>query len=279
MVMGTYRQGMLRRATRLLGEAVTDMMATRRVILFGVGGVGSWCAEALVRSGISRLTIVDFDRVCVTNINRQLLATSETVGKVKVEAMRDRLLSINPEAEITALNRMFTAETAADFHLEEYDYIIDCIDTLKDKVLLIRRATDTDAVFFSSMGAALKIDPQQIRTGDFWKVRGCPLGAALRKRIKQSRIPLRRSFRCVYSEELLANRGADPYAACAAEGDTSGSRCGTSICACRERTAAEVQAEPKRAQINGSLVHITAIFGMTLAGMVIQDINDRAGQQ
>ena len=259
--MGKYTDGMLRRATRLLGEETMGMIAHKSVILFGVGGVGSWCAEALVRSGILRLTIVDCDRVCVTNINRQLLATSSTVGEIKVEAMRRRLLDINPEAEITAIDRAFTEETAGTFGLETYDYIIDCIDSLKDKVLLIKMATDTDATFFSSMGAALKLDPSRIRTADFWKVRGCPLGAALRKRIKQSGITLRRHFTCVYSEELVDNRGAS-----APDGIMP---CGTELCSCRQQHDDDSPVKKKR--VNGSLVHITAIFGMMIAGLVIQD--------
>lgn len=260
--MGKFTDGMLRRATRLLGEETISNIATKRVILFGVGGVGSWCAEALVRSGIQRLTVVDYDRVCVTNINRQLHATASTVGEVKVEAMRRRLLDINPEAEITAINRAFCEETAGSFALETYDYIIDCIDSLGDKVLLIKMATDTDATFFSSMGAALKLDASRIRTADFWKVRGCPLGAALRKRIKKSGITLRRHFTCVYSEELVENRGA-----CAPDGTMP---CGTDICSCRQQQGNEGSMQKKR-RVNGSLVHITAIFGMMIAGMVIQD--------
>ena len=118
------------RSRRLLGDDVMDRLATARVIVFGVGGVGSWCAEALVRTGIRHLTIVDSDRVSVSNINRQLMATTRTVGQVKVDVLRERLLEINPDAEIDARQQIFTAETADSFHLEEYDYIIDAIDSL-----------------------------------------------------------------------------------------------------------------------------------------------------
>ena len=130
-----------RRSELLLGNEVMERIAQKRVIIFGVGGVGSWCAESLVRSGISRLTIVDSDRVCITNINRQLMATTKTVGQVKVEALKERLLTINPSAEITALQKIFTQETAGEFDLDSYDYIIDAIDSLKDKALLIMMAT------------------------------------------------------------------------------------------------------------------------------------------
>ena len=138
-------QAIFRRSELLLGNEAMGNIASKRVIIFGVGGVGSWCAESLVRSGIKHLTIVDSDRVCITNINRQLMATSKTVGQVKVDALKERLLSINPSADITALQQIFTAETADSFDIGNYDYIIDAIDSLKDKALLILMATRTEA--------------------------------------------------------------------------------------------------------------------------------------
>ena len=134
-------EAIFRRSELLLGNEAMERIAQKRVIVFGVGGVGSWCAESLVRSGIRQLTIVDFDSVDVTNVNRQLMATTKTVGQVKVEALKERLLTINPSAEITALQKTFTEETAGEFHLEDYDYIIDAIDSLKDKAALILLAT------------------------------------------------------------------------------------------------------------------------------------------
>ena len=166
------KEGIFNRTELLLGKETTGNIASKRVILFGVGGVGSWCAESLIRSGIHHLTIVDSDRICTTNINRQLMATTETVGEVKVEALKKRLLSINPEAEITAIEQVYCAETADSFHIETYDYILDAIDSLDNKVLLIRRACETQATFFASMGAALKMDPLKINITEFWKVQG-----------------------------------------------------------------------------------------------------------
>ena len=212
-------------------------IAEKRVIIFGVGGVGSWCAESLVRSGIRKLTIVDSDCVSVTNINRQLMATTKTVGQVKVDALKERLLTINPSAEITALQQVFNAESASQFRLEEYDYIIDAIDSLKDKALLILLACQTKAKLFSSMGAALKLDPTRIKTAEFWKVTGDPLARALRNRFKRDKQFPKRKFQCVFSDELLENKmPIDP--------NDKG---------------------------NGSIVHITAIFGMMLSGLVVQD--------
>ena len=221
----------------LLGDDAMSRISEKRVSIFGVGGVGSWCAESLVRSGIRKLTIVDSDRVSVTNINRQLMATTKTVGEVKVDTLKERLLTINPSADITALQQVFTTETAESFGLDSYDYIIDAIDSLKDKALLILLACQTKAKFFSSMGAALKLDSTRIKIAEFWKVTGDPLARALRNRFKREKVFPKHKFQCVYSDELLENKkDIDP--------DDKG---------------------------NGSIVHITAIFGFMLAGLVVQD--------
>ena len=143
--------GIFNRSAMLLGEPAQKAIGEIKVILFGVGGVGSWCAEALVRTGVRQLCVVDSDVVCETNVNRQLMATSVNIGESKVEAMKKRLLQINPDAEIEAVSERFSAETADSFQLSKYDYIIDAIDSLKDKAELIIRSCETDAVFFSSM--------------------------------------------------------------------------------------------------------------------------------
>ena len=267
--MGIER-GLFNRTELLVGTDIMDSITEKKVIIFGVGGVGSWCAESLVRSGIRCITIVDSDRVCVTNINRQLMATTKTVGQVKVEALKERLLTINPKAEVTALQKIFTDETADSFDMEQYDYIIDAIDSLKDKALLMLKACRTKAVFFSSMGAALKMDPTQIRVAEFWKVRGCPLGAALRKKFKHMKVRPARKFKCVYSEEVLDNRGQNHS-------------CGTSACLCPKAKVGPgdpnlVNHEwcSSKAQINGTMAHITALFGFTIAGLVMDDIYRKA---
>ena len=258
-------QAIFRRTELLLGDELMERLSSKSVIIFGVGGVGSWCAESMVRSGIKHLTIVDSDRVCITNINRQLMATTKTVGQVKVDALKERLLSINPSAEITALQQIFTAETAESFDIGSYDYIIDAIDSLKDKALLILMGTKTKAKFFSSMGAALKLDPTRIKTAEFWKVQGDPLARALRKRFKRDGQYPKRKFMCVYSDELLENKGHN-------------ATCGTELCMCPK--AKNGPGDPNllnhewcssKAQINGTLAHITAIFGFMLAGLVVQD--------
>ena len=245
--MENLNKEILSRSVRLLGEDGVQRLSEARVIVFGIGGVGSWCVEALVRSGIRHLTIVDADVVAPSNINRQLMATTETIGEPKVEALKRHLLTVAPDAEITVIGRRFCEETVAEFSLDSYDYIVDAIDSLKDKVALIEAATATKAKFYSSMGAALKLDPTKIKTAEFRKATGCPLARALRQRFrKKGRFP-ERKFQVVYSEALLPNLGPAP----------AGSRRETDM---------------RKAQINGSLMHITAIFGMTLAGMVIKSI-------
>ncbi|MBD5286241.1 MAG: tRNA threonylcarbamoyladenosine dehydratase [Bacteroides sp.] len=230
------------RTALLVGDEAMGRIARARVILFGVGGVGSWVAESLVRTGIRHITLVDSDRVAPTNVNRQMPATSETIGEIKTEAARRRLLAINPEADVTTLTLFYDAETAPQIDLAEYDYIVDAIDSLKDKALLILNATRSGRKFFSSMGAALKMDPTRIKVGEFWSVKGCPLARALRQRFKKEKTYPAKKFTCVYSDELLENKGQT------------------------EETC------DYKARINGSLCHITAIFGMTIAGEIVKDI-------
>lgn len=245
-------EGIFNRSELLLGKPGMEAIMSKRVLVVGVGGVGSWCAESLVRSGIQHLTIVDSDRVCVTNINRQLMATTKTVGEMKVEALRRRLLEISPEAEIIAVEDVYCIENSESFHLERYDYIIDCIDSLKDKINLLVEATkQKNATVLSSMGAALKLDPTRIQVAEFWKVKGCPLGAAMRSRMRHNKMYLSKKVQCVFSEELLTNLG-----------DNSS----------EEARLDNHEWVPQKAQTNGSLSHITAIYGFTLAGLVIKHI-------
>ena len=235
------------RTQLLTGKEVMKNIYSKKVIIFGIGGVGSWCAESLVRSGILHLTIVDSDSVCATNINRQLMATTKTIGKAKVNVLKKRLLEINPNAEINALQMTYNKETKNFFQIENYDYIIDCIDSLENKVLLILEATSTKSTFYSSMGAALKIDFRRIKTAEFWKINGCPLAAALRKRMKRNKTFPEKEFLCVFSDEVLENQG--------------------------ETTSESATLwDSKKMQINGTMAHITAIFGFALAGLVMQNI-------
>jgi tRNA A37 threonylcarbamoyladenosine dehydratase len=228
------------RTERLIGADGLARLQKTRVILFGTGGVGSWCAEALVRSGIGHLTIVDPDCVDVTNVNRQLPATTATIGQPKVEVLQKRLLEINPSAEITALRQRY--EKGADFGLANYDIVIDAIDSLTDKMNLLLEASATPAEVFCSLGAACKIDPTKIKVAEFFSVRGCPLGSALRKKMRQNKTLPQKTILAVYDEEVLPNLGP------------------------------EQDPGPGKAVANGTFAHITGIFGFTLAGLVIEHI-------
>lgn len=230
------------RTTRLVGTTGMARLSAARVIVFGVGGVGSWCAEGLLRSGVGHLTLVDPDTVCESNLNRQLPALHSTLGQAKVEVLRDRFLDIRPDASVAVVRKSYTAATSGEFRLQDYDYVVDAIDSLADKAHLILTATRLGVRLFSSMGAALKIDPERIRVAEFWKVKGCPLAAALRRRFKKGGEMPRRRFRCVYSEELCPNLGE-------AEAESAGAK-----------------------PVNGSIVHATAIFGFTLAGLLVKDV-------
>ena len=258
-------KGIFQRTQLLLGKSFIEKASEKRVIIFGIGGVGSWCAESLVRSGIGHLTIVDSDRVCITNINRQLMATAKTVGKVKTDVLRERLLEINPKADIVALQKIYSPETSESFELDSYDFIIDGIDSLSNKVHLLQTAAKTSATLFSSMGAALKMDPTRIKVAEFWKVQGCPLGAALRSRIKKSG-GVSKKFMCVYSDELLENKGENES-------------CGTDKCMCPKSLHGPGDPDlvdhewcSLKAKINGTTSYMPAMFGMTIAGLVVQVI-------
>lgn len=246
--------GFFGRTELLVGSEAMARIKSARVIVFGTGGVGSWCVEALVRTGIGHITLVDFDRVCESNVNRQLPATRSTIGQLKVEAIAARMRDINPDAEITVRCEMYDASTADTFNLRDYDYVIDAIDSLDCKAMLIRRACEAGphTRLYSSMGAALKVDPSRISVAEFWKVKGDPLAAALRRRFKKSGEFPCRKFKCVYSDELVKNRLPQPEEnlTVSLEGATS---------------------SPKK-RVNGTLAHITAIFGMTLASLVIRDL-------
>ena len=234
--MNETPDGSFSRTALLVGSEALQRLAASRVILFGVGGVGSWCAEALIRSGVGHLTMVDPDCVDPSNINRQLPALTTTVGRPKVEVMRERLLSINPEADIVALQQRFSAETAPSFHLEEYDYVVDAIDSMADKMELILLCTQksqcsiSNFQLYSSMGAARKMDPTQVRVSEFWRVDGCPLAASLRKRMRRAQRFPGRKFLCVWSPERIDS-----------------------------------------AQSKGTLMPVTASFGLMLASLVLRD--------
>jgi tRNA A37 threonylcarbamoyladenosine dehydratase len=231
------------RLALITGTDIMNKLKSVRVLIFGVGGVGSWCAEALVRSGIGKVGIVDYDTVCVTNINRQIQAASSTLGCAKVEVLKNRLAEINPDCELNTWTKIFTRKNAAEFDIEKTDYIIDAIDTLVHKLDLIEISYTAGVKLFSSMGMAKKIDPTRIKVAGIWETHGCPLARLVRQGVRKR--SFYGSFTTVYSDEHL-----EQHDECAGIhfGDTG------------------------KKVINGSVVTVTASAGMVLASLVLRDI-------
>jgi len=250
----------------LTGPAAIEVLRGSRVAVFGLGGVGSWAAEALVRSGVGAVTLVDNDVVCITNVNRQLQASTRNVGKSKAGELAARLADLNPRCRLDPVQKVYESDTADQFDLGSFDYVLDCIDSISNKVDLILRTTAAGVTLFSSMGAASKLDPTQIRVASIWETSGCPLARIIRRRLREEKFA--GDFRTVFSPEVLPPVASTSVA------------CGTHRCFCPDFTP-EDGSEHKdwcatKKIINGSAVHITATFGMFLSGLVIQDALTRA---
>lgn len=258
------------RLNLLTGEDVLQALQSTSVIIFGVGGVGSWIADSLVRSGIHRLTLVDSDTVCITNVNRQLQATTKNVGQSKVEELKARLLELNPKATIETHLDVYEAGDGDKFQLGQYDFVIDAIDSIKSKVDLCISAIEAGATLYSSMGAAYKLDPTQIEVTSIWKTQDDPLAKHVRKGLRNRKF--RGDFKVVYSKENL------PLAHKTSVDE------GTHQCFCpsfhTEKEGLEAAKDwcHSKAVIPGSAVHITASFGQHLAGLVIQDVYHKVRQ-
>lgn len=263
--MSNLYKNITHRCELVLGPAVMAELSKTRVIIFGVGGVGSWCAEGLVRTGIQHLTIVDSDIICPTNINRQIQATSNNIGKSKVEELKVRLMSINPEADIAALHASFDETSFHEFDCASYNYVIDAIDSLKNKILLLEQCVQLGVKVYSSMGAGARSDPTKIKIDLIAKTKNCPLARRVRRLLREKNVTA--DIICVYSDELPVDPAVETL-------------CGTGECVCvhdRDAYCAENDSESidwcgMKKQVNGALVHITAIFGFMLAGLVVEDI-------
>jgi tRNA threonylcarbamoyladenosine dehydratase len=242
---------MFQRLALVTGEGPLSALQSSRAFVFGLGGVGSWCAEALARSGAGSLVLVDSDIVCVTNVNRQLEARLGNVGKSKALELRERILSVNPLCDVTAMQAVYSRENAARFDIHAGDYVIDAIDSVTFKLDLIEHATAAGATLFSAMGAAAKLDPTALKVADIWDTQGCPLAKLVRKGLRARGFS--GHFKAVYSQENLL-----PKADIAVSGDESKEGCSS------------------KKVINGSAVHVTATAGMILAGLVVQDACARA---
>jgi tRNA A37 threonylcarbamoyladenosine dehydratase len=252
------------RLALLTGTDALEALGRTRVIIFGVGGVGSWCAEALARSGVGHIAMVDSDTVCITNINRQVQATAASVGQFKVDVLKNRLLEINPRADITAFGKVFSRETAGDFGIEQADYVIDAIDSLTHKLDLIEYTLNAAVPLFSSMGMAQKLDPTRLKTADIWQTQGCPLARLVRTGLRKR--GFRGHFTTVYSTERLPlNTGVT-------------AACGSAQCLCPARKGESATATEwcsSKKVINGSAVTVTAAAGMILGSLVLRDVYAR----
>lgn len=227
------------RTERLLGKDAMEKLARARVALFGVGGVGGYALEALVRSGICHITVIDGDSVSMSNINRQIIATYSTVGRAKVELARERAQAINPNAKITALNMFYSKENADELDLSSFDYVIDAIDSVSSKIELIIRAKAAGVPIISSMGAGNKLDPTAFEVSDIYKTSVCPLARVMRTELKKRGV---KSLKVVYSRE-------EPKKAVSEDKST---------------------AEERRCP--GSISFVPSVVGLIIGGEVIKDL-------
>ncbi len=223
------------RTQMLLGEDKMNRLAKARVAIFGVGGVGGYVVEALARSGVGSFVLVDSDKVSVSNINRQIIATHKTVGQYKVDVMRDRILEINPNAEVKIKRCFFLPENADEFDFTEYSYVVDAVDTVTAKIQIILKAKAIDIPVISSMGAGNKLEPSMFQVGDIYETSMCPLAKVMRHELKKRGI---KSLKCVYSTEKPIK---------------------SEVSLCSER-------------IPGSVAFVPSVAGLIIAGEVIKDL-------
>ncbi|HBX74659.1 MAG TPA: tRNA threonylcarbamoyladenosine dehydratase [Acidaminococcaceae bacterium] len=187
------------RTELLLGKDNMEKLAAARVCIFGIGGVGGYVAEALARSGVGHLELVDNDTVCLSNLNRQIIATHRTLGQYKADVMKERILSINPAAEVTVHKCFYLPETRAQFDFANYDYVVDAIDTVTGKISLVLQAEESGTPIISSMGAGNKLDPAAFQVADIYQTSVCPLAKVMRKELKKRGV---KKLKVVYSKEL-----------------------------------------------------------------------------
>ena len=192
------------RTELLIGKEGLEKLANSRVAVFGIGGVGSYAVEALVRSGLGTIDIIDDDKVCITNVNRQLYATRKTVGKYKVDVAKERILEINPDAVVNTYQTFYTPKTESEFDFSKYDYVIDAIDTVTAKIELIKRCTELNVPIISSMGTGNKLDPSHLQITDIYKTKIDPLAKVMRRELKARRI---KNCLVAYSDEIPAKTG------------------------------------------------------------------------
>ena len=253
-------QNQFSRTELLLGGDAMETLRGARVAIFGIGGVGSYTAEALVRGGVGALDLVDDDRVCLTNLNRQLFATRKTVGKYKVDVAEERLHEINPDVAITTHKVFYTPETAAQFDFSAYDYVGDAIDTVTGKIALVMQANAAKTPIISAMGAGNKLDPTAFEVTDIYKTSVCPLAKVMRNELRKRKI---RRLKVVYSKELPTMPAETEELSCKTH------------CICPPATARKCTA---RRQVPGSTSFVPPVVGLIIAGEVIKDLTGVRGK-
>lgn len=242
------------RTELLFGKEAMEKLNQSRVAIFGIGGVGGYTVEALARSGIGTFDLFDDDKVCLTNINRQIIATRKTVGKYKVEVMKDRILEINPKAIVNMHQTFYTPEVAEQYDFSEYSYIVDAIDTVTGKIELVLRAKQSNVPIISCMGAGNKLDPTKFEVTDIYKTSVCPLAKVMRKELRARGIE---KLKVVYSKELPTKPIEDMSISC------------RSHCICPP----DVQRKcTDKRQIPGSNAFVPSVAGLIIAGEVIKDL-------
>lgn len=242
------------RTELLLGKEAMDKLENARVAVFGIGGVGGYVCEALVRSGVGAFDLIDDDKVCLTNLNRQIIATRKTVGQYKTEVMRDRILDINPKADVRIHNCFYLPENASDFDFSEYDYVVDAVDTVTAKIELIMRAKEAGTPVISSMGAGNKLDASAFRVADIYKTKVCPLAKVMRRELKKRGV---KKLKVVYSEEQPIRPIEDMAISC------------RSHCICPPGATHKCT---ERRDIPGSVAFVPSVVGLIIAGEVIKDL-------
>ena len=242
------------RTQLLLGGEAMKKLSESRVAVFGVGGVGGYACEALVRSGVGHFDLIDDDKVCLTNLNRQIIATRKTVGKYKTDVMKERMLEINPEVDVTIHKCFFLPENADEFPFEEYDYVVDAVDTVTAKIELVMKAKEMKVPIISSMGAGNKLDPSAFRVADIYKTKMCPLAKVMRRELKKRGI---KKLKVVYSQELPIQPIEDMAISCRTN------------CICPPGAAHKCT---ERRAIPGSTAFVPSVVGLIIAGEVIKDL-------
>jgi tRNA A37 threonylcarbamoyladenosine dehydratase len=242
------------RTELLLGKESMERLANARVAVFGVGGVGGYTVEALVRSGVGTIDLIDDDKVCLTNLNRQIIATRKTVGQYKADVMKKRILEINPNAVVHVHKCFFLPENSDEFDFSQYSYVVDAVDTVTAKIALVLKAQEAGVPVISSMGAGNKLNPADFEVADIYKTSVCPLAKVMRRELKKRGV---KHLKVVYSKEKPITPIEDMSISC------------RSNCICPPGAAHKCT---ERRAIPGSIAFVPSVVGLIIAGEVIKDL-------